>query len=108
MLRIAQRATGELGGGGAGGPIYGELTPRSMRKVIDALRACGLDARALLLDVGAGRGLPGLVAAQRATRIVLTGRCRAAVGAEHRAEQPDEAVERAREQQEEAVGKSLC
>ena len=67
VLRIAQRATGELGGGGAGGPIYGELTPRSMGKVIDALAACcGLDARALLLDVGAGRGLPSLVAAQRA------------------------------------------
>ena len=68
VLRIAQRATGELGGGGAGGPIYGELTPRSMGKVIDALAACcGLDARAPARR-RRGAGMPSLVAAQRAAR----------------------------------------
>ena len=66
MLRIAKRATGELGGGGAGGPIYGELTAPSVARLLDELatrHALGPDS--VLLDVGSGRGLPNLVAAQR-------------------------------------------
>lgn len=67
VLRVTRRATGELGGGGAGGPIYGELTSGSMDKVLDALIAhCGLGPGSLFLDIGSGRGLPSLIAAQRA------------------------------------------
>jgi hypothetical protein len=61
---IFKKATGALGGGGDGGPIYGELTQKSMGKVVRSMAdQCGLGAESRLLDIGAGIGKPNVHAA---------------------------------------------
>lgn len=61
---IFSKSTGALGGGGDGGPIYGELTRKSMEKVVRAMaEQCGLGAQSRLLDIGAGLGKPNVHAA---------------------------------------------
>ena len=60
-----QQATGALGGNGAGGPIYGELSIGSMQQVVDFLVLyCALNTLSLFLDIGSGRGKPNFHVAQ--------------------------------------------
>lgn len=60
-----EQATGQVGGNGDGGPIYGELTLGSMQKIIHVLvSCCALVAASRFLDVGSGRGKPNFHVAQ--------------------------------------------
>lgn len=61
LYKAIKRATGELGGDGPGGAIYGEMTCTSFQRVVDALEAhAGLCADSKFLDIGAGLGKPNL------------------------------------------------
>lgn len=61
MYKVVHRCTGSLGGNGAGGAIYGELTQSSMQRVIDLMiRRAELDTSSIFIDVGAGLGKPNL------------------------------------------------
>lgn len=61
MYKIVNKCTGSLGGNGAGGAIYGELTQASMQKVVNLLiEQGGLDKDSAFIDVGAGLGKPNL------------------------------------------------
>jgi len=68
VYKIIARATGSLGGNGATGAIYGELTQQSMQNVLDALIAqCSLTNASRFLDVGSGLGKPNAHASQFAS-----------------------------------------
>ena len=57
--RLTRKQTGTLGGGGAGGAIYGELTQTSFQRVVDYLKMnCDFDESSVFIDVGAGLGKP--------------------------------------------------
>ncbi|KAJ1460364.1 hypothetical protein M885DRAFT_612421 [Pelagophyceae sp. CCMP2097] len=59
VYAIVRKATGQIGGNGDGGAIYGEITMQSFQRVVDILKAkCGLDARSSFIDVGSGLGKP--------------------------------------------------
>ncbi|GBG24769.1 Histone-lysine N-methyltransferase, H3 lysine-79 specific [Hondaea fermentalgiana] len=59
LYSLIRRKTGALGGGGAGGAIYGEVTQESFQRVVDVLVAqCGLNTESVFLDIGAGLGKP--------------------------------------------------
>jgi hypothetical protein len=59
MYSAFRKQTGTLGGGGAGGAIYGELTQKSFQRVVDYLKDnCGFDASSVFIDIGAGLGKP--------------------------------------------------
>lgn len=61
MYKIVNKCTGTLGGNGAGGAIYGELTQASMQKVVNLLtEKAGLNTESAFIDVGAGLGKPNL------------------------------------------------
>mmetsp|Transcript_32796 Transcript_32796/g.55299 ORF Transcript_32796/g.55299 Transcript_32796/m.55299 type:complete len:431 (-) Transcript_32796:162-1454(-) len=63
--KILRSVTGQLGGNGYNGAIYGELTMRSMQRVINILvEQCGLNHTSRFIDVGAGLGKPNFHAAQ--------------------------------------------
>jgi hypothetical protein len=63
--KIVQKATGALGGNGATGAIYGELTMHSMQKVINyMIENCELTSASRFIDVGSGLGKPNVHAAQ--------------------------------------------
>jgi hypothetical protein len=63
--KIVQKATGALGGNGATGAIYGELTMHSMQKVINfMIENCDLSSASRFIDVGSGLGKPNVHAAQ--------------------------------------------
>ena len=48
---------GKLGGGGAGGAIYGEVTLKSFQRIVDFMKQnCELDESSCFIDVGAGLG----------------------------------------------------
>ena len=50
---------GKLGGGGAGGAIYGEVTLKSFQRIVDFMKQnCELDENSCFIDVGAGLGKP--------------------------------------------------
>ena len=61
MYSLVSGRTGSLGGNGAGGAIYGELTSGSMQKMVDLMKLhtdFGPDSR--FIDVGCGLGKPNL------------------------------------------------
>ncbi|KAJ1412193.1 hypothetical protein B484DRAFT_402394 [Ochromonadaceae sp. CCMP2298] len=74
--KILQKTTGQLGGNGYNGAIYGELTMRSMQRVLNILvNQCGLTSSSRFIDVGAGLGKPNIHAAQDPA-------CRLSIGVE--------------------------
>mmetsp|Transcript_37509 Transcript_37509/g.82121 ORF Transcript_37509/g.82121 Transcript_37509/m.82121 type:complete len:394 (+) Transcript_37509:116-1297(+) len=61
VYSLVSGRTGSLGGNGAGGAIYGELTSGSMQKMVDLMKLhtdFGPDSR--FIDVGCGLGKPNL------------------------------------------------
>lgn len=65
VYRIVYKTTGNLGGNGTTGAIYGELTTSSMQKVINLLKELtNLNHSSRFIDVGAGLGKPNFHAAQ--------------------------------------------
>ncbi len=59
------KTTGSLGGNGATGAIYGELTVGSFQKIVDLLKAhCNLNCNSRFVDVGSGLGKPSFHVAQ--------------------------------------------
>lgn len=65
VYKIIQKATGALGGNGYNGAIYGELTMRSMQRIINTLiEKFDLNSSSRFIDVGAGLGKPNFHAAQ--------------------------------------------
>lgn len=65
LYRIIKKHTGEIGGNGSGGPIYGELTEGWMQKCADYLiKHTYLSEKSRWIDVGCGVGKPSLHVAQ--------------------------------------------
>ena len=61
VYKLVRRRTGKLGGGGAGGAIYGEVTQKSFARIVDLLKTkCELDSSSTFIDIGAGLGKPNL------------------------------------------------
>jgi hypothetical protein len=57
VYKIVQKVTGALGGNGYNGAIYGELTTRSMQRVLNILiDKCQLSSSSRFIDVGSGLG----------------------------------------------------
>lgn len=62
---IVRKSSGALGGNGYDGAIYGELTQRSMQKVLEFLVGkCQLNSQSRFIDVGSGLGKPNFHASQ--------------------------------------------
>ena len=58
---IINKMTGMIGGNGAGGPIYGELTIKSMQRVIEMMKEyMNFTSESRVIDVGAGLGKPNV------------------------------------------------
>ena len=54
---LVRRRAGKLGGGGAGGAIYGELTFKSFSRVVEFLKSkCNFTPSSTFIDIGAGLG----------------------------------------------------
>lgn len=67
VYRVIHNTTGQLGGNGSNGAIYGELTAGSMQKVVDVLKKrCQLGCNSSFIDVGSGLGKPNFHVAQAA------------------------------------------
>ena len=65
VYRIVNKLSGQLGGAGCGGAIYGELTKSSMHKLVQLMVAStNLGPKSRFLDVGSGIGKPNLHVAQ--------------------------------------------
>lgn len=65
IYKVIHKATGSLGGNGTTGAIYGEITLRSMQRVVNILiNKCGMDHSSRFIDVGAGLGKPNFHVAQ--------------------------------------------
>jgi hypothetical protein len=76
VYKVIRNATGQLGGNGTTGAIYGELTMGSMQKVINLMvDKFGMDDQSRFIDVGSGLGKPNFHAAQ-------DPECRISIGAE--------------------------
>ena len=59
MYSLVRRRAGKLGGGGAGGAIYGELTFKSFSRVVEFLKSkCNFTPSSTFIDIGAGLGKP--------------------------------------------------
>jgi len=65
VYKIVRKLTGNIGGNGYSGPIYGELTKHSMQKMIDLMvKNTGFSSSSRFIDVGSGIGKPNLHVAQ--------------------------------------------
>lgn len=65
VYKIVKKATGALGGNGATGAIYGELTTRALQRVYNIMvEKCNMTSSSRMIDVGAGLGKPNFHAAQ--------------------------------------------
>ena len=65
VYALIQKMTGNIGGNGHGGAIYGELTMGSMQKLVDLMKLhTGFDHKSRFIDVGSGLGKPSLHVAQ--------------------------------------------
>ena len=65
IYAIVKKATGEIGGNGSGGPIYGELTIGNMQKIVDYLINCAnLSKYSRWGDIRCGLRKPSLHVAQ--------------------------------------------
>lgn len=63
--KIVKKTTGALGGNGATGAIYGELTTRALQRVYNIMvEKCNMTSASRMIDVGAGLGKPNFHAAQ--------------------------------------------
>lgn len=61
VYKIIRNCTGSIGGNGAGGAIYGELTVGSMQKVIDIMKEkLEFTAQSRFIDVGCGLAKPNM------------------------------------------------
>jgi len=59
LYSLVRRKSGTLGGGGAGGAIYGEITQESFQRVVYALKSqCEFCKDSVFMDIGAGLGKP--------------------------------------------------
>jgi len=59
LYSLIRKKTGALGGGGAGGAIYGEITQESFQRVVDLLvNKCEFSKDSVFLDIGSGLGKP--------------------------------------------------
>jgi hypothetical protein len=57
VYKIVRNVTGAIGGNGYNGAIYGELTTRSMQRVLNILiDKCQLSSSSRFIDVGSGLG----------------------------------------------------
>uniref|UniRef100_A0A7S4AKE0 DOT1 domain-containing protein n=1 Tax=Pseudo-nitzschia australis TaxID=44445 RepID=A0A7S4AKE0_9STRA len=65
VYKIVRKLTGNIGGNGYSGPIYGELTKHSMQKMIDLMvKNTDFSSSSRFIDVGSGIGKPNLHVAQ--------------------------------------------
>jgi hypothetical protein len=65
VYKIVRKLTGNIGGNGYSGPIYGELTKHSMQKMVDLMvQNTGFSSSSRFIDVGSGIGKPNLHVAQ--------------------------------------------
>jgi len=65
VYKIVRKLTGNIGGNGYSGPIYGELTKHSMQKMVNLMvQTTGFSASSRFIDVGSGIGKPNLHVAQ--------------------------------------------
>jgi len=65
IYKIVRKLTGNIGGNGYSGPIYGELTKHSMQKMVDLMvQNTGFSSSSRFIDVGSGIGKPNLHVAQ--------------------------------------------
>ena len=65
VYKIVRKLTGNIGGNGYSGPIYGELTKHSMQKMIDLMtKHTSFSSSSRFIDVGSGIGKPNLHVAQ--------------------------------------------
>lgn len=77
MYKVVHKCTGSLGGNGAGGSIYGELTRQSMQNVTEFMCLEGeLGPDSIFIDIGAGLGKPNL-------HVALDPQVRFSVGIDH-------------------------
>ena len=61
VYSLVNKRTGSLGGNGAGGAIYGELTSGSMQKMVDLMKIhTDFEPKSRFIDVGSGLGKPNL------------------------------------------------
>lgn len=61
VYQIVNKMTGNLGGNGAGGAIYGELTIGSMQKMVNLMKKhTGFSSESRFVDVGCGLGKPNM------------------------------------------------
>ena len=59
MYSKVRKRFGSLGGGGSGGPIYGEITTKSFQRILQFMKEhCELDSSSSFIDVGSGLGKP--------------------------------------------------
>lgn len=59
MYSKVRKTFGSLGGGGSGGPIYGEVTTKSFQRIIQFMKThCELNENSSFIDVGSGLGKP--------------------------------------------------
>jgi hypothetical protein len=59
--RIINKLSGQVGGNGSFGAIYGELTQNSMQKVVNLMKEkAGFSSSSRFIDVGSGLGKPNL------------------------------------------------
>ena len=65
VYKIVKKLTGNIGGNGYSGPIYGELTKHSMQKMVDLMvKRTDFSSSSRFIDVGSGIGKPNLHVAQ--------------------------------------------
>ncbi len=65
VYKIVKKLTGNIGGNGYSGPIYGELTKHSMQKMVDLMvKHTDFSSASRFIDVGSGIGKPNLHVAQ--------------------------------------------
>jgi hypothetical protein len=73
LYSLIRRKSGQLGGAGSGGAIYGEVTQDSFQRVVECLvELTGLGPESVFMDVGAGLGKPNMhVAVDPGVRLSL-------------------------------------
>ena len=61
VYKAIRKRSGDIGGNGSGGPMYGEITESSMDGIVNYLvRSCNLSKDSKFLDIGSGLGKPSL------------------------------------------------
>jgi hypothetical protein len=61
VYKAIRNRSGDIGGNGSGGPMYGEITESSMDGIVNYLvRSCNLSKDSKFLDIGSGLGKPSL------------------------------------------------